>query len=187
MNFEISFRGKICNFISVYRSLSHSSDTFEDFADDLELNWDKIANKSPHLLVVIGDFNFKLSNWNKSDKTTYEGSKIDTITSHRRASRIFGGQGSKLQLLGAGLFKYVWSFVPLSTNGLRELNICETKVCEIVKLKFVNCYSKNEKIVEKLRMSRFLLHLLINSWTLFYFRIKLHNIEHTFKTHDQLK
>ena len=55
---------------------------------------------------------------------------------------------------------------------------------KIAKLKFVNWTSKNEKIVEKLKMSRFLLHLLINLWTLFYFGIKSHNIEHTFKMHD---
>ena len=59
MNFEISFGGKICNFISLYRSPSQSSDTFEDFADNLELNLDKIANKSPYLLVILGDFNIK--------------------------------------------------------------------------------------------------------------------------------
>ena len=81
MNFEISFGGKICNFISLYRSPSQSSDTFEDFADNLELNLDKISNKSPYLLVVLGDFDVKSSNWYKHDKTTYEGSKIDAITS----------------------------------------------------------------------------------------------------------
>ena len=81
MNFKISFGGKICNFISLYRSPSQSSDTFEDFADNLELNLDKIANKSLYLLVALDDFNVKSSNWYKDDKTTYEGSKIDAITS----------------------------------------------------------------------------------------------------------
>ena len=33
-------------------------------------------------------------------------------------------------------------------------------------------------------MSRFLLHLLIYLWTLFYFGIKSYKIEQTFKTHD---
>ena len=59
MNFEISFGGKICNFISLCRSPSQSSDTFEDFADNLELNLDKIANKSPYLLNALGDVNVK--------------------------------------------------------------------------------------------------------------------------------
>ena len=51
MDFEISFGGKICNFISLYRSpsqLSDTFDTFEDFADNFELNIDKIANKTPY-------------------------------------------------------------------------------------------------------------------------------------------
>ena len=55
--------------------------TFEDFADNFELNLDKIANKNPYLLVVLGDFNVKSLNWYKHDKITYEGSKIDAITS----------------------------------------------------------------------------------------------------------
>ena len=80
-DFEISFGGKMCNFISLYCSPSQSSDTFEDFANNLELNLDKIANRGPYLLVALGDFNVKSSNWYKHDKTTYEGSKIDAITS----------------------------------------------------------------------------------------------------------
>ena len=62
MNFEISFGGKICNFVSLYRSPSQLSDTFEDFADNFELNLDKITNKSLYLLVVLGNFNVKSSN-----------------------------------------------------------------------------------------------------------------------------
>ena len=81
MNFEISFGGKICNFISLYYSPSQLSDTFKDFADNLDLNLDKIANKSPYLLVVLDNFSIKSSNWYKNDKTTYECSKIDAITS----------------------------------------------------------------------------------------------------------
>ena len=39
------------------------SDTFEDFADNFELNLDKIANKSLYLLVVFGDFVVKSPNY----------------------------------------------------------------------------------------------------------------------------
>ena len=41
-----------------------------------------------------------------------------------------------------------------------------------------------KKIVDRLRMSRFLLYLLIYLWTLFYFGTKSHKTEHAFKTHD---
>ena len=41
-----------------------------------------------------------------------------------------------------------------------------------------------KKYMERLQMSRFLLNVLIYLWTLFYFGIKSHKIEHTFKTHD---
>ena len=57
INFEITFGGKICNFISLYCSPSQTSDNFKDFVDNLELNLDKITNKSLYLLAVLGDFN----------------------------------------------------------------------------------------------------------------------------------
>ena len=81
VNFETSFAGKVCNFISLYRSPSQSNDIFETFADNLELNLDTIAKENPYLIVILGDFNAKSSNWYKHDKTTYEGSKIEAITS----------------------------------------------------------------------------------------------------------
>ena len=75
MNFEISFGGKTYNFILLYHSPRQSSDNYEDFAENLKLDLGKIANKSPYILVVLGDFN-----WYKHDKTTYGGSKIIAIT-----------------------------------------------------------------------------------------------------------
>ena len=33
------------------------------------------------MIVILGDFNAKSSNWYKHDKTTYEGAKIEAITS----------------------------------------------------------------------------------------------------------
>ena len=81
INFEISFGGNLCNFMSLYRSPSQSLDVFEKFADNFALNLDKVTNKNPYLIVILGDFNAKSSNWYKHDTTTYEGSKIDVITS----------------------------------------------------------------------------------------------------------
>ena len=57
-----------------------------------------------------------------------------------------------------------------------ELNICETKNCE---KRVCELDLQNQTIVERLQMSRFLLHLLIYLCTLFYFGIKSHKIEHT--------
>ena len=70
----------------------------------------------------------------------------------------------------------------ISLNKFAALR-CKQKFMKqkIAKLKFVNWTSKNEKIVEIFRMSRFLLHLM----DFFYFGIKSNKIEHrTFKTRD---
>ena len=77
--FEILIGGKSCNFISLYRSPSQSSDSFEEFADNLQLSLDKISNQNP-FLNLINPIS-KSSNWYKHDQTTYEGSKMDAVTS----------------------------------------------------------------------------------------------------------
>ena len=77
---EILIGGKSCNFISLYRSPSQSSDSFEEFADNLQLSLDETSNQNPFVTVVLGYFNTKSSNWYKHDKTTYEGYKIDAVT-----------------------------------------------------------------------------------------------------------
>ena len=63
-------------------------------------------------------------------------------------------------------------------KGLKRLNICkncEIKVCELDPEKWKNCGKiANEQI--------FIVFIYL--WTLFYFGIKSHKTEHTFKTHD---
>ena len=54
---------------------------FLKFADNFEFNLDNVTNKNPYLIVMLGDFNAKSSNWYKHDTTTYEGSKINARTS----------------------------------------------------------------------------------------------------------
>ena len=62
---------KICNFVSLYRSPNQSEDEFENFSNNFELT----------LIVAIGDFNAKSSNWYTGDTNIFEGSKIEAITS----------------------------------------------------------------------------------------------------------
>ena len=79
--FEDLIDGKSYNFISFYRSPSQSSDSFEEFADNLQHSLDKISNQNPFLTAVLDDFNTKFLTWCKHNKTTYEDSKIDGVTS----------------------------------------------------------------------------------------------------------
>ena len=81
INFEIRIGGKLCGFVSLYCSPSQSQDDFESFVDNFELNIDTATANNTFLTVVLGDFNAKSNLWFKGDKTTYEGSKIDGITS----------------------------------------------------------------------------------------------------------
>ena len=66
----MKIEGKLCNFIILYHSSSQSQ-------DDFEINPDTILANNPFLTVVIGDFNVNSKLWCKSDKTLYEGSKIE--------------------------------------------------------------------------------------------------------------
>ena len=73
--------GKLCNVIVLYRSPSQSQYDFETFLTNFELNLDTILANNPFLTVALGDFNVKSNLWWKSDKTSYEGSNIEGITS----------------------------------------------------------------------------------------------------------
>ena len=43
INFEIGIGSKVCNFLCLYRSPSQTRDTFEVFADNLELTLDTLS------------------------------------------------------------------------------------------------------------------------------------------------
>ena len=81
INSEINICGKMYNFLCLYRSPSQTRDTFEIFADNLELTLDTLTYHNPFLIVAIGDFNAKTTNCYKNDSKSYEGLKIDAITS----------------------------------------------------------------------------------------------------------
>ena len=66
---------------NLYRSRSQSQDDFETFTENLELNLENMVQTNPFLVVAIGDFNAKSSNWFCHDKTNFEGDAIENLTS----------------------------------------------------------------------------------------------------------
>ena len=67
---------------ALYRAPSQDQDELDSFSKNLEITLDKLELNNPFMLVVIGDLNAKSKNWHPSDRTTYEGNIIETITSH---------------------------------------------------------------------------------------------------------
>ena len=59
--FQLQIGSKICNFISLYRSPSQTSDNFDSFLDNLKLNLNAMTDNNPYLVVAIGDFNAQSS------------------------------------------------------------------------------------------------------------------------------
>ena len=68
-------------FLTLYRSPSQNRDEFETLSDNLELDFDHMADKNPYLMVAVGDFNAQSNSWYRNDSTDTEGSKIDLLTS----------------------------------------------------------------------------------------------------------
>ena len=81
ITFVIKIGDKICNFVSLFRSPNQSEDDFENFCNNFELTLNAVSATNPFLIVAIGDFNVKSSDWYTGDTTTFEGSKIEAITS----------------------------------------------------------------------------------------------------------
>ena len=72
---------KTCNCLSLYKSLSQSQDDFETFTESLELNLENLVQSHPFLVVAVGYFNVKSSNWFCQDKTNFEVDAIENFTS----------------------------------------------------------------------------------------------------------
>ena len=79
--FDLIISNKLCSFVALYRSPSQSQDDFATFSDNLEMTLDFVSKKNPFLLVVLGDFNGKLSQWHDKDTSTPEGISVESITS----------------------------------------------------------------------------------------------------------
>ena len=71
--FELQIDSKICNFISLYRSLSETVDNFDSFLDDVNL--DAMTDNNTFLVVAVGDFDARSSSWCIHDKSNCEETK----------------------------------------------------------------------------------------------------------------
>ena len=79
--FDVIISNKLCSFVALCRSPTQSQDDFATFCDNFEMTLDLESKKNPFLLVVLGDFNAKLSQWHDKDSSTFEGISIESITS----------------------------------------------------------------------------------------------------------
>ena len=79
---EITFNNKKCFVISIYRSPSQNVEEFAIFIHELEhiINTISIPG-NPNPIIIIGDFNAKLSTWNPSDPDSQEGIELASMTS----------------------------------------------------------------------------------------------------------
>ena len=85
---EVAYEKKKCVFISLYRSPSQDSDDFESFLIKFEHLIDNAISSDPDLVLILGDFNAKLSSWCGSDIDTLEGIKINDLTSSYGLSQL---------------------------------------------------------------------------------------------------
>ena len=88
INFELRIGEKTCNFIALCRSPSQFEDIFESFCENFERTLGNLAQNNPFLLVDIGEFNAKSTNWCANDQTNFEGNKIEHKTSQFRLNQI---------------------------------------------------------------------------------------------------
>ena len=59
--FELKIGNKFCKIVPLYRSPNQCQDEFETFTNNFELILDKIFEANQFLVIVLGDFNTKLS------------------------------------------------------------------------------------------------------------------------------
>ena len=71
---------KLCSFVALYKTPSLFQDDFATFSDNFEMTLDLVSKKNPFLLVVLGDFSAKLSQWHDKDSSTFEGISVESMT-----------------------------------------------------------------------------------------------------------
>ena len=81
LNFDLVIGDKSCNLVALYKFPNQSQDESQTFSDNFKLTSETLTQKGSFLTTVIGDFNAKSNNWYSHDKTSFEGSAIESIVS----------------------------------------------------------------------------------------------------------
>ena len=89
VRFELMVGDKLCNFIALYTLKSQSQDLFEHFKENFDLSLKSAVQHNPFLVVLLGVFNAKSSNWCKNDITTTAGKAIENISSQFGLHQVF--------------------------------------------------------------------------------------------------
>ena len=85
---EINIQNKKGFVISLYPSPNQSKDEFDQFLLNFEQLVSDRMSQNPHVILVTGEFNVRLSSWWKNDLTTSEGNQVDAITSSYGLSQL---------------------------------------------------------------------------------------------------
>ena len=78
---EMKHNNQSCYIVSLYRSPSQNNDEFDEFLKNFEFLLDNVFDNQPQFVIILGDFNAKLSNWRAEDISSYEGIKLESVTS----------------------------------------------------------------------------------------------------------
>ena len=66
----------------IFITTNETEVSLKSFLENLESSIDHIADKSPYIMLILGDFNAKLNSWYAYDNTYTEASKIDILTAN---------------------------------------------------------------------------------------------------------
>ena len=93
----------------------------------IELNIDAIAAKNLCLFGILGYFKAKLSAWCRSDKSTYEGSKIDGLVSNYGLQQLINEPTHRTGNSFL-LYRLIILFSTKSSNGVRGPSLIISKL-----------------------------------------------------------
>ena len=81
LTLEVTIRNRKGYVITLYKSLSQTTDEFQSFISNLEKLLININSFDPHFVTLLGDVNAKSKSRSVNDTTTEEGTILENLTS----------------------------------------------------------------------------------------------------------